>query len=143
MLGPTLAKRFSIEVWDGPDLMDTSLCSLSAFKLLGDDVFERRMSAIAIVPDPALQLKGQTTMGADRRLPKKRMEAIDFVESIPVVSALIGANAAALNNPECRREIIGLLLDELSMTGLDPDDEPNARGLYIERIIDILGCGDT
>ena len=35
--------------------------------------------------------------------------------------------------------IVDILLDELSSSGLDENDEPNARGLMIEEIIDALG----
>ncbi|MEL1264784.1 hypothetical protein [Pseudoxanthomonas putridarboris] len=34
--------------------------------------------------------------------------------------------------------IIDVLLDELSSSGLDENDEPNTRGLMIEEIIDAL-----
>jgi len=36
-------------------------------------------------------------------------------------------------------KIVDVLLDELSSSGLDENDEPNARGLMIEEIIDALG----
>jgi hypothetical protein len=40
---------------------------------------------------------------------------------------------------EQREELRGVIADELVETGLGKDDEPNERGLLLERLIDRLG----
>jgi len=54
---------------------------------------------------------------------------------LPLVDSLPGRGL-----DEGQREILrGILADELSETGLDPDDSPNERGYVIEDLIDWLG----
>jgi hypothetical protein len=77
----------------------------------------------------------------------EKQDDIRLLSSIPALEGLIrcAPSTAGLRtlNLQQRRRVIEILLDEFVRRGLDENDEPNAVGLHLERIIDELSGDDT
>lgn len=57
----------------------------------------------------------------------------------PLLAGGLGELGHTRLDEAAREEIREVLAEELGDSGLDLTDEPNARGLQLERLIDVLG----